>query len=158
MGASRPPVEERIPPALLLRIGNPIVRGVLRSPLHRLLSGHVVLLTVTGRRSGRTYTVPVGRHFEDGALTVAARGTWRVNLRGGASVRVTIDGQEHSAHAELQEDPDEVAGAYLELLRRNGIRGAQQLGLKLNVDRLPTIEELKPAVAGRGFARIELSD
>ena len=71
---------------------------------------------------------------------------------------VTVDGREHSAHAELQEDPDEVAGAYLGLLRRRGIRSASQLGLKLNVDRMPTVEELKPAVSGRGFARIELSD
>ena len=158
MAASRPPVEERIPPALLLRIGNPIVRRVLRSPLHRLLSKHLVLVTVTGRRSGRTHTVPVGRHVEDGTLTVAAHGTWRVNLRGGAPLRLTIDGRERDAHAELQEDPDEVAGTYLDLLRRSGIRGASQLGLKLNVDRLPTIEELKPAVAGRGFARISLDD
>jgi F420H(2)-dependent quinone reductase len=158
MDASRPPVEERIPPARLLRIVNPILRGLLRSPLHRLLSKQVVLLTVTGRKSGRAYTIPVGRHLEGGTLTVAARGTWRVNLRGGAQVLVTIDGREHSAHAELQEDPDQVAAAYLDLLRRNGTRGARQLGLKLNVDRLPTIEELKPAVAGRGFARISLDD
>ena len=75
MADSRPPVERNIPPAFLLRIGNPIVRAVLRSPLHRILSRHVVLLTVTGRKSGRAYTVPVGRHIENGVLTVAAHGT-----------------------------------------------------------------------------------
>jgi hypothetical protein len=117
-----------------------------------------MLLTVTGRKSGRAYTVPVGRHQEGGALTVGARGTWRLNLRGGAAVRVRIDGREHHAHADLREDPDDVAATYLDLLRRKGVRGARDLGLKLNVDRLPTVDELKPAVAGRGFVRIELSD
>ena len=41
------------------RFINPFVKAVLRSPVHRLLSGSLVLLTYTGRRSGRRYTLPV---------------------------------------------------------------------------------------------------
>ena len=33
--------------------------GLLRSPLHGLVSGRIVLLAFTGRRSGRRFTVPV---------------------------------------------------------------------------------------------------
>jgi hypothetical protein len=40
------------------RTANPVVRLVLRSPLHGLLSSG--LITVTGRRSGREFTFPVG--------------------------------------------------------------------------------------------------
>ena len=39
---------------------NPVVRAVLRSPLHPLLSRSLALITVTGRRSGRRHPVPVG--------------------------------------------------------------------------------------------------
>ncbi len=155
---SPPPVEERVPPPLLLQLGNPVVRRVLHSPFHRILSKHLVVLTVTGRKSGREYAIPIGRHQHGSVLTVAARGRWRFNLRGGANVRIRIDGREHAAYGELEEDPEQVAKAYLALLQRSGTRGASQLGLKLNVDRLPTVDELKPAVAGRGFARFTLTD
>lgn len=152
-----PPVEERLPPATLLRIANPMVKALLRSPLHRVLDRQVVLLTVTGRRSGREYTVPVGRHQEGDTLVVLAEGTWRLNLRGGASVRVLADGRERTVHAELEEDPDVVASHYLAALERVGLRRANRLGLRVNLHRMPTVDEVKPAVAGHGIARIPLS-
>lgn len=37
---------------------NPVVRLLLRSPAHRLLSGRVALITVTGRRTGRLVLTP----------------------------------------------------------------------------------------------------
>jgi hypothetical protein len=36
------------------------MRALLRSPLHGLLSGMLMLLSYTGRKSGRTYTIPIG--------------------------------------------------------------------------------------------------
>jgi hypothetical protein len=38
---------------------NRLVRAMLRSPLHPLLSGRLVLLRITGRRTGRSYEIPV---------------------------------------------------------------------------------------------------
>lgn len=39
-------------------IGNRVVAALLRSPAHRVLSGSVVLVRYTGRRSGRLVTTP----------------------------------------------------------------------------------------------------
>ena len=51
-----------------------------------------MLLTVTGRKSGRAYTLPIGRHQQpDGTFVLSAGGNWRHNLRGGADVRVTLE-------------------------------------------------------------------
>ena len=58
------------PFAVVNRVGNPLVRAVLRSPAHGLLSGHLALLTVTGRRSGRAFTFPVGYHREGERVTI----------------------------------------------------------------------------------------
>ena len=41
------------PFVLVNRAINPLVRGLLRLPAHGLVSSHLALLTVTGRRSGR---------------------------------------------------------------------------------------------------------
>ena len=158
MGASdRPAVESGQPPALVIRLLNPVMRALLRSRLHRLLSKQFMLLMVTGRKTGRTYVIPVGRHESEEAITVYAAGTWRHNLRGGVPVRLVLDGRERAGYAELEEDPDRVAQAYKTRLDRLGLRNARQLGLKLNVDRSPTTDELKPAVAGRAIATIRLT-
>lgn len=116
-----------------------------------------MLLTLTGRRSGRIYTIPVQRHQSGDELIVAAGGTWRVNLRGNPSVRLTLDGRERTGRAELEEDPDEVAKAYKQLLEHPGAK-PRDMGLKVNVDRPPTAEEIKPAVAQRAIARIRLGE
>jgi deazaflavin-dependent oxidoreductase (nitroreductase family) len=75
---------------------NPIVAGVLRSPLHGVMSNSVMLLSYRGRRSGRTFTTPIS-YVRDGEdlLAVASRDhAWWKNLRGGASVRVRLRGRE----------------------------------------------------------------
>lgn len=84
------------PFAVLNRTVNPIVRAVLRSPAHPLLSGHLMLLTVTGRRSGRTFTFPVAYTQDGDRLTVTLdwpeRKRWWRNLRGGAPIAVELRG------------------------------------------------------------------
>jgi hypothetical protein len=42
------------------RTANPVVWLVLRSPRHGLISTRTALITVTGRRRGREFTLPVG--------------------------------------------------------------------------------------------------
>lgn len=154
----RSAVEENMPPAALLRVLNPVMRMVLRSPLHRTVSSKLMLLSVSGHKTGRTYTTPVGRHESEGVLLVSASGGWRHNLRGGAPVRVTIDGRLREGYAELDEDPQSVAATYKALLERVGLGRARDLGLKVNVQRPPTVEEIRAAVPSRAIARIRLSE
>jgi hypothetical protein len=47
------------------RLVNPVVRLLLRSPLHRLLSGSLVVSTYQGRKSGR-WRSPPGMYARDG--------------------------------------------------------------------------------------------
>jgi deazaflavin-dependent oxidoreductase (nitroreductase family) len=153
---TRAAVEIRTPPRALLRMANPVVKAILRSPLQRVLGKQLIVLTVTGRRSGRTYSVPVGRYdASDGSLLVSAGGAWRHNLRGGADVRVTLDGHERRAHAVLVEDPDEAAREFKALLDRVGPRA---LGMRVHVDRPPTAAEVAAALHGRGVAHLRLMD
>jgi hypothetical protein len=47
------------PPLRLLRVANPVVRAVLGSPAHRLLSGRLLVLDYRGRRTGRGHRIPL---------------------------------------------------------------------------------------------------
>lgn len=151
----RPPVESHMPPPTVLRVVNPILRTVLRSPLHRPLSRKLVLLTVTGRRTGHQYTVPIGRHEDGGVFLVSVSGSWRYNFE--APVRLKVEGRDHLGYAEIEDDPDQVARTFKMLYDRYGPSGASLLGLKVNVRRSPTADEIRPAVADRWIARIRLT-
>jgi deazaflavin-dependent oxidoreductase (nitroreductase family) len=152
----RPAVEDARPPKAVLTLVKPIMVALLRSRLHRVASKNLMLLTVTGRKSGRSYTLPVTRHERpDQTLVVSAAGSWRHNLRGGGDVRVTLAGREHTAHATVEEDPLRAAEVFKGLLER---AGARAVGVKLNVDHAPTTDEIKPALAHRVIAYLKLAD
>ena len=76
-------------------LGNPFVATVLRSPLHRMMSGRMMLITVRGRKTGREYTTPVEYRRTNGELAVASRSerTWWRNIGGGAPVRALVRGK-----------------------------------------------------------------
>jgi hypothetical protein len=92
------------PFTLLNRTGNPLVRLLLKSPLHPLLSGRLALITVTGRRSGRAYTFPVGYTQNGDEVTVIVgspeRKRWWRNLQQpGAPIQIRLRGTNQKGHA-----------------------------------------------------------
>jgi hypothetical protein len=136
---------------------NPLVRIALRSPLHRLLDGFLVILHVTGRRSGHQYDIPVGFVERDDNLLVFTQHRWRRNLRGGADVQVTRFGRRASMRADLDEDPATVAVALRALLDDIGTEGVRrQLGLVIDPGADPGIDELTQAASELDLALVTL--
>ena len=87
---------------------NPVVRSLLRTPAHRLLSGSVLLLAYTGRRSGLQRELPaMFAVLDDRYVVVAGRPetkTWWRNFAGDVRpVTVTVAGRPHSCRARLLE-------------------------------------------------------
>lgn len=132
----------------MMRIGNAVMVPMLRSRLGVRMHD-LALLTVTGRRTGREYTIPVGYHTLHGAAIVLTAGGWRRNLRGGADIEVRHEGRTRTMHADLVEDPDEVADVYAEMLERVGVERSTRVGLKVAGDAMPTHEELVEAIGHR---------
>jgi F420H(2)-dependent quinone reductase len=106
----------------LQRFSNLFVIGLLRSPLHRLASGSLLLLTYHARRSGRRFTVPVMYAEHDGTLTIFVghpeRKKWWRNLRGGAEVEVRLRGRHLMGHGAVVDDRAAV-GTYLDRYPRS---------------------------------------
>ena len=63
------------------RYSSPFVRFVLATPLHRIMSSQLMLLRFTGRKTGRSYTTPVGYVLDGNSLLVPAGGAWRGTSR-----------------------------------------------------------------------------
>jgi deazaflavin-dependent oxidoreductase (nitroreductase family) len=112
---------------------NPLVVALLRSPLHRVLGGGLMLLTVTGRRSGRRYTIPVGYQRDGDALHVlvskARRKQWWRNFRDPAPVEVELRGERFAAVGHVVDPRSERFVAVVERTLRRLPMLARQLGV-----------------------------
>lgn len=97
---------------------NRFVIWLLRSPFHPLLSHTTMLLTFTGRHSGRRYTIPV-RYLRDGEkLLTTTDSRWWLNLRGGAHVMLHLAGCEVAGTAEVHTNPEQVEQGIRAILRQ----------------------------------------
>ncbi len=103
------------------RAMNKFPEMLLRSPLHGLMSNRFLLLTFTGRKSGRRYTTPMAytREFDSGgeAYLMTTDSPWWKNLRGGAPVTLRVKGRELAASGEAATDEAEVTRVLEVLLR-----------------------------------------
>ncbi len=137
---------------LLFRLINSVVGSILRSPLHRLFSGRLALLTFYGHKSGRRYTTPpVGYGRIDDTLLVDTESPWRRNLRGGG-VRL----RNRAGTAEVITDQARMREAYrLILAATPGY--ARALGVSLASDGRPRREDVaRIRQKGHVVVRIEL--
>lgn len=160
--ASMIPAESRIrstvPSIRVLHAINPFVSAILRSPLHVLLSRQLMLLTYTGRKTGKRYTIPVGYARGGEEFLVFSSRTWRRNLRGGAPVEVLLQGRQYAATAVPIEDPEEVVAEVERTIARYGRKGAEwRTGVALDATPSPTREEIAQATQGRAVIHISLA-
>lgn len=104
--ASRPlgrRVQQRV-----FRVVNVPMRAILGLPFATPLSGRLMLVFLTGRRTGRSYRQPVS-YVRDGTdLLTPGGGNWKLNLAGGRPVRIRLGGKDVTARPELVSDPGEV--------------------------------------------------
>ena len=141
---------------LLFRLINSVVGSILRSPLHRLLSGRLELLTFYGRKSGRRYTTPVGYAQTSGTLLVDTESPWWRNLRGGVRVGVRLRGRDRGGTAEVITDEARMGDAYRTILAA-APSYARALGIRREPDGRPRREDVSRArQKGHIIVRVEL--
>jgi len=109
---------------------NPVVAFVLRSPFHYPLSLGLMLLTVTGRRSGRRYTIPVGYQQRDECLLVlvskAGRKSWWRNYIDPGPVELRVRGRTLGGEARcVPRGSEEFREALASTFRRHPTLGRQ---------------------------------
>ena len=98
------------PPKWLTAMLNVLISAILRSPLHGVLSNMCILLTFQGRKSGATYTFPVGYYdLRQESLIVIPLHRWWVNLRGNVPVKIWLKGKKYEGVADASYgDPDTI--------------------------------------------------
>jgi deazaflavin-dependent oxidoreductase (nitroreductase family) len=124
---------------------NKTMKSILRSPVHGVVSKTVMLITFTGRKSGKTYTTPVSYSQDGDQVYVFTHADWWKNLRSGAPVTLLIRGREFKGLAEpIAEDKQTVAVGLTAHLRKVP-SDARYYGVTFDDHKNPMAEEVEKA-------------
>jgi len=136
--------------------GNDFVKFFLKTPLHVFL-GNTMLITVTGCKTGRKYSTPVGFYREGDALWVISSRdrTWWRNIKNGAAVSLLIQGKAVHAFAEAQLNEEDVKMRIIEYAQRQPL-SARSLGIRME-NKIPNAEDVARVAKERLFVRVQLS-
>jgi len=132
------------------------MKFVLRSPMHGMVSNSILLISFTGRKSGKTYTTPVGYSQHDDQVYVFTHADWWKNLRSGAPVTLRIRGRDLQGLPEpIAEDKQAVAAGLTAHLRKVP-SDARYYGVTFDDSGSPRAEEVEKAVQTVVMLRIQL--
>ena len=136
--------------------GNDFVKFFLRTPLY-IFMGDTMLITVTGRKTGKKYTTPVGFYREGETLWVLTSRdrTWWRNVKDGADVEMRIRGRDVSGFAEAILNDNAVAAQMIEYVRHIPM-AAKGLGVRMENGE-PHPEDAARLAKERLFVRIKPS-
>jgi hypothetical protein len=141
---------------------NSIIAWLLRSPLHGFVSKNMMLISYTGRKSGKAYTIPVNylrMRDEEGeflAITSQKERLWWRNLRGGLPVSLVLQGQDRSANAEVIEDEAKVAENMLAYFQ-HAPQLARFFEVDLDENGQPVSESVNAIVQDKVFVKARLT-
>lgn len=138
------------------RLVNKAMVPLLRSPLHFLVSGDVMLITFSGRKSGKRYVTPVTYVRDGDKIRFFSYSPWWKNLRGGAPVELLVRGWRLRGVAEPVEDRETVEREMRDYLSRKGPKSAGEIGWKIDPTREPTAEEFRQAALERVVVYVEV--
>ena len=136
--------------------GNDFMAWVLRSPFHGVLSNGMMLITVTGRKTGKTYTTPVGYYEEGGYLWVITsreRSWWR-NLQGGAKVQLLLKRKPVNGFADTELDDKAVETRMREYIKHIP-QAAKPMGIRIENENA-NVEDIIRTAKERLFVKIRV--
>jgi len=144
----------------LYSVINPVVKCILRSPLHGVLSRNTLLLEFKGRKSGKTYSTPVSYHATDGHLHCFTDRSykWWHNLRHTDEVKLTLRGRNIVGKPSVLADSSTRVQTALHDFLVATPRDAPHAGVALDGDGRPIASDIAEASKRLVFISIKILD
>src|ERR1700729_4248906 len=92
----------------IMRAVNVPMRAALSLPFATPLSGNLMLIAYTGRKSGKAYRQPVSYARDGDVLLTPGGGRWTLNLAGGPPARIPVRGTDAPARPGLVTGPPQL--------------------------------------------------
>ena len=141
-----------VPPML-----NKVMKIILRSPLHKVISKNILLITFTGRKSGQTYTTPVSYAQRGDQVFIFTHANWWKNIRGGALVTLRLQGRDVQGMADAVAENKDAIAAELAAHLKNSPFDAKYYDVTFDENGNPQADEIKRAVQTVVMIQVQLN-
>lgn len=132
---------------IIYKIVNPVIASMLRNSFHSVLSKSIMLITYTGRKSGKVFTTPV-RYVKYGETVLcftSPKIRWWHNFKESAESTLLIEGREEKYQTVVIASDSPMAKAYLQHYFSLFPKDVIVYGIKLNKDKSLSDAALKKA-------------
>ena len=143
---------------LFFKIINPVVKTLLRSPLHRTMSHNTVLLEFTGHKSGRSLSTPVSYVINDDELQCFTSHPWWRNLREGKEIALVLKGQRRKGIPTVTVNEPETIAAALAPFLVAVPRDAPHAEVALDANGQPDSADIERAAQRLVLVTVRLTD
>jgi hypothetical protein len=141
------PISISHPPAVFLRVVNPIMKLLLHTPFAGAARNQLMVVDFTGRKSGRPYSIVLSAHVIDGIIYAMTGAVWKSNFRDGATAKVLHAGKTTTMHGELITDKVHNADLFARCAESYGVKRAERvMGLGFRDHQMPTRDQFAEAV------------
>ncbi len=79
------------------RLINPPIVRLLHSPMHRALSARIMTVSYQGRKSGKSYRIPVSYYRDGDTVYCFTNGSWRYSFTDKAGAVLRLGGKDYNA-------------------------------------------------------------
>jgi hypothetical protein len=137
---------------------NNVMAWLIKSPFHSLVSKNMLLITVTGRKSGKLISTPTAYLREGNILWIISQRSskWWRNLRSGANAMVVLDGKSVQGHGSVIEDEHAVAQRLFDNFKTDAKR-AKFAQVRIDENGLPSFEDCERTAKKMLAVKIELT-
>lgn len=144
--------------SLLFKLLNPMMKAILKSPFHSLISSRIMIITFTGTLSGKEYSTPVSYYQEGRYVICFTHGKWWRNIGAGSTVKIRIRGQDVQGQGiAIPDDVNKKTTSLFKLLKAVP-SDAGFYGVRLNEDKEPIMDDIEKAVMDAVMIQIEIRE
>lgn len=135
---------------------NSMMKTILRSPLHNLVSKSVLLISFAGKRSGNLFTTPVSYSQVGDQITIFTHATWWKNLDQETPVTLRLRGKDIKGYPQAVSDDKLAIAEKLAEHLTHVPSDAQYYAVKLDETGRPNMDQVKKAVESVVMIRVSL--
>ena len=144
--------------SMMYKILNPVMKGILKSPMHGAVSKDICVIEFKGRKSGRAMSTPVSYHIKDGRVHcfTSKDMTWWKNLVDVDEAAIVVQRKRIVARPQVVTDDLQILNAALTDMLTAVPRDATFSNVGLDENKIPLADDIAAAAPNMVYVSFPL--